>query len=67
MKPQTRAGEVGPMRETIEKHANQLGIKEIVQMKIPGAHLDSGDILFTGREFLIGLSERTNTVSEYII
>ena len=62
----TRAGEIGPMRETIEKYANQLRIKEIVQMKSPGAYLDGGDVLFTGREFLIGLSERTNAVSEYI-
>lgn len=63
MKPKSRAGEIGPMRTAIENNASQLGIKEIVQMDTPGAYLDAGDIMFTGREFLIGLSQRTNAVS----
>ena len=63
MKPRTRAGEIGPMKETLEKYSAQLGIKEIVQMTDPGSYLDGGDIVFTGREFLIGLTQRTNAVS----
>ena len=58
----SRAGEVVPMRQTLERHEEQLGIKEIREMKEPGAYLDGGDILFTGREILVGLSQRTNKV-----
>ena len=57
MKPASRAGEVEPMRPVLEK----MGFR-ILEMKEPGAYLDGGDVLFTGREFLIGLTERTNSV-----
>lgn len=59
MKPASRAGEVEPMKPVLEG----MGFR-IVEMKEPGAYLDGGDVLFTGREFLIGLTERTNKVSE---
>ena len=59
MKPVSRAGEIEPMRGVLEK----MGFCNIVQMKDPGAYLDGGDVLFTGREFLVGLTERTNKVS----
>ncbi|XP_055911378.1 N(G),N(G)-dimethylarginine dimethylaminohydrolase 1 [Eupeodes corollae] len=32
----------------------------VVEMPYPNAVLDGGDVLFTGREFFVGLSERTN-------
>ena len=57
MKPASRAGEVEPMRPVLE----MMGFR-ILKMKEPEAYLDGGDVLFTGREFLIGLTERTNTV-----
>ena len=38
----------------------ELGV-EVVDMTEPG-HLDGGDVLFTGREFFVGLSSRTNEV-----
>lgn len=57
MKPASRAKETEPMRPVLEK----MGFR-ILQMKEPGAYLDGGDVLFTGREFLIGLTERTNKV-----
>lgn len=60
MKPASRAREVEPMRPILEK----MGFR-IVEMKESGAYLDGGDVLFTGREFLIGLTERTNKVSMY--
>lgn len=63
MKPRSRAGEIHPMRKALEKHSEQLRVKSIRQMKKPGAYLDGGDVLFTGREFLVGLTERTNAVS----
>ena len=63
MKPRSRAGEINPMREALEKHSEQLRVKSIQHMKNPGAYLDGGDVLFTGREFLVGLTERTNAVS----
>ena len=34
----------------------------VVEMTDPG-HMDGGDVLFTGREFFAGLSDRTNAVS----
>lgn len=50
----SRRGEVDRMKTTLES----LGLK-IVLMEEP-ALLDGGDVLFTGREFLVGLSTRTN-------
>ena len=34
----------------------------VVEMMDP-ARMDGGDVLFTGREFFVGLSDRTNQVS----
>ncbi|PIK61988.1 putative N(G),N(G)-dimethylarginine dimethylaminohydrolase 1 [Apostichopus japonicus] len=34
--------------------------QEIVEMTEKGATLDGGDVLFTGKEFFVGLSSRTN-------
>lgn len=62
MKPRSRAGEIYPMLEALKKHSKQLRVKRIHQMKWPGAYVDGGDVLFTGREFLVGLTERTNAV-----
>ena len=39
----------------------QLGL-QVVKMTEPGL-MDGGDVLFTGREFFVGLSTRTNKVS----
>ena len=39
----------------------KLGL-QIVKMREPGI-MDGGDVLFTGREFYVGLSKRTNQVS----
>ena len=61
MKPASRAGEVEPMRPVLEK----MGFR-ILEMKEPEAYLDGGDVLFTGREFLIGLTDRTNKVSQTV-
>ena len=58
MKPPTRAGEPPVMKSLMES----LGMK-IVEMQDPEAYLEGGDVLFTGREFLVGLSNRTNAVS----
>ncbi|KAB1268191.1 N-dimethylarginine dimethylaminohydrolase 1, partial [Camelus dromedarius] len=48
-------GGVDMMKEALEKL--QLNI---VEMKDENATLDGGDVLFTGREFFVGLSKRTN-------
>ena len=56
----SRAGEKELMTRALEEIG---GFKEIHEMKNPDAHLDGGDVLFTGREFLVGLSSRTNAVS----
>lgn len=54
----TRANEVRLMRPVLE----ELGI-EIIEVDDPEAVIDGGDVMFTGREFLVGLSRRTNKVS----
>ncbi|XP_043732936.1 N(G),N(G)-dimethylarginine dimethylaminohydrolase 1 isoform X2 [Cervus elaphus] len=51
----SRRKEVDMMKEALEKL--QLNI---VEMKDENATLDGGDVLFTGREFFVGLSKRTN-------
>ena len=61
MKPDSRAGEFSALRPVLE----EMGLR-IVEMREPGAYLDGGDIMFTGREFLIGQSERTNAVSRFL-
>ena len=57
MRSPTRAGEGEPMRSVLE----ELDLR-IVPMMDPDAYLDGGDVIFTGREFLVGLSKRTNKV-----
>ena len=59
MAPPTRAPEIVVMQPVLEN----MGYR-IVHMKEPGAYLDGGDVMFTGREFLVGLSGRTNPVSK---
>ena len=57
VKPESRKGE----REAMKKALDALGVpySEMVDHE---AVLDGGDVLFTGKEFLIGLSTRTNAV-----
>lgn len=55
----SRAGEARAMRAALERHN-----LEIVEMRDAGANMDGGDVIFTGREILVGLSERTNSVSQ---
>jgi len=50
----TRAGEVLHMAPTLKEHFNT-----VLQIEGPGT-IEGGDILVTGREILVGLSERTN-------
>lgn len=52
----SRRGETIALKEAVLL----LGLK-VVEMKPPGL-MDGGDVLFTGREFFIGLSSRTNKV-----
>ena len=58
MYPLSRQGE----RELTKRALEELRFA-ITEMKNPEACLDGGDVIFTGREFLIGLSTRTNSVS----
>jgi len=50
----TRAGEVLHMAQTLEQHFDK-----VLQIDGP-ATIEGGDILVTGREILVGLSDRTN-------
>lgn len=58
---ESRRGERVAVKEALEK----LSALKVVEMKEP-AYMDGGDVLFTGREFFVGLSERTNQVSNHI-
>ena len=58
MRPPSRAGEVVPVRPALE----ELGLRVVEMGGGEEAYLDGGDIVFTGREFLVGLTERTNAV-----
>lgn len=53
---ESRRGEVDTIRAVIKKEL-ELPIVEVLD---PKATLDGGDVLFTGREFFVGLSQRTN-------
>ena len=55
----SRAGEKRAMKAALEGHN-----LEIVEMREGNAYVDGGDVVFTGREILVGLSGRTNSVSE---
>ncbi|XP_041790525.1 N(G),N(G)-dimethylarginine dimethylaminohydrolase 1 [Chelmon rostratus] len=57
----TRPGAESRRRETelMKKTLKDLNLK-IVEMTDETATLDGGDVLFTGREFFVGLSKRTN-------
>lgn len=57
MNQPTRTNEVRLMRPVLE----EMGL-EIIEVDDPEAAIDGGDVLFTGREFLVGLSRRTNKV-----
>ncbi len=52
----SRRGETVAMKEAVTK----LGLS-VVEMTEPG-RMDGGDVLFTGREFFVGQSARTNEV-----
>ncbi|KAL4656045.1 N(G),N(G)-dimethylarginine dimethylaminohydrolase 1 isoform X1 [Arapaima gigas] len=56
-----RPGSVGRRTETeaMRKALEELNLN-IVDMEDESAMLDGGDVLFTGREFFVGLSKRTN-------
>ena len=45
------------MRAILKKELNQV----IVEPRSPAALLSGSDVLFTGREFFVGLSSHTNT------
>jgi len=55
----SRLGELQNIRAVLE--SLDLHIVELTKLS-PSATMDGGDVLFTGKEFLIGLSRRTNKV-----
>ncbi|KAG5850051.1 N(G),N(G)-dimethylarginine dimethylaminohydrolase 1 isoform X1 [Anguilla anguilla] len=57
----TRPGAASRRKETeaMKKALSELNLK-LVEMDDEMATLDGGDVLFTGREFFVGLSKRTN-------
>ena len=57
----SRRGEAVAMKAMMEKLCLR-----IVEMREPGC-MDGGDVLFTGKEFFVGLGQRTNEVREYVV
>ena len=53
----SRRGEAAPIRDALRR----LGVSCFDMSS--DATMDGGDVLFTGREFFVGLSERTNQVT----
>ncbi|XP_041480883.1 N(G),N(G)-dimethylarginine dimethylaminohydrolase 1-like isoform X2 [Lytechinus variegatus] len=53
----TRREEVDVVRRVL---SFDLGQKVVDMAEVEGATLDGGDVLFTGKEFFVGLSKRTN-------
>jgi dimethylargininase len=51
-----RQGEVNLIRQTLKK---ELGLK-VVELQIDGANLEGSDVLFTGKEIVVGISAHTN-------
>lgn len=54
---ESRRGETVAVKEALGKIPGL----SVVEMVDPG-RMDGGDVLFTGREFIVGLSHRTNSV-----
>jgi len=53
---ESRRGEVDAIKHVLQ---SKLGTLKVVEMKDPAA-VDGGDVLFTGKEFFVGISSRTN-------
>jgi dimethylargininase len=51
-----RQGEVNLIRQTLKK---ELGLK-VVELQVDGASLEGSDVLFTGKEIIVGISAHTN-------
>ena len=56
----SRRGETQAIKEAMQR----LGLKTVEM--VGGATMDGGDVLFTGREFFVGLSTRTNQVGQLL-
>jgi dimethylargininase len=57
---ETRRGEIEAVRDKLDSVKNKLGLVIGHVSNRREAFLDGGDVLFTGRELLVGLSSRTN-------
>jgi dimethylargininase len=64
---ESRRGEIRAIRDKLDSVKDRLGL-EIGQVKnLNEAFVDGGDVLFTGRELIVGLSTRTNQKGEFFI
>jgi dimethylargininase len=55
----SRRGEITAVKKRLEQIASKLKL-DLVQVQDPEAFIDGGDVLFTGKEFVVGMSTRTN-------
>lgn len=57
---ESRRGETRAVREKLEQVSADLGLEICAIKNLAEAFIDGGDCVFTGKEFIIGLSARTN-------
>lgn len=57
---ESRRGEIQAVAATFVAHSASLGLEVFHIKNKDEAFIDGGDVCFTGREFLVGLSKRTN-------
>lgn len=56
----SRRGETLAVENKFKEHASELGLQMYGVSNKEEAFIDGGDVCFTGREFFVGLSKRTN-------
>ena len=57
---ESRRGEVTAVLNKFQQYANELNLEIVALHNKEEAFIDGGDVCFTGREILVGLSHRTN-------
>lgn len=60
LKALSRKGEIEQIAETFRNLEHQLKLKIGYVKKTNTSFIDGGDCLYTGREFIVGISSRTN-------
>ena len=63
----TRRGETDEIKRKFEELAPELALQVFEVQDKAEAFIDGGDVCFTGREFLVGLTKRTNLKGQLML